>query len=665
MTVLSGLLKSSADTRQHSVDRTKASISSTTDRRASSVSVSSTYDSSTYLADETQLVTEHAEPPDLRELNNSLAALADIFPDVQVEVFREMLASFDKESRLAVITETLLKHQMKWVKGRYRVSANTAAAGKDGSDASRGKVRKEDRFRSDEYKTAVKALAYHEFKGLSHSTIKAVFAEHNYSYILSRPTLIALNSKTWRFSISSMFSRRKEPSLTDDGYPLVVWHSTSRGSIIPSLKTTGNAELDRELFDAFVVPLQIKYRAEQIEKDYTIAVELNNNEATESEALHDCECCFMSSTFENLSACDEDGHFICFQCVRHAINEAVFGQGWARNINHESGTLRCIASVSNECKGCVPRTFIQRALIQEKGGEDIQRKLDERLTEDNLLKCNVPLVRCPFCSYAEIDELYLPNSQQSWQFRTNRSFPFFSILALVLGVSTIPFLLPFFIVLSFFFLLLNTQRSFTDFIRSCFQDSLARTRRRKLGLRFTCQNPACRLSSCISCSKAWSDIHICHESSLLALRTQVELAMSLAVKRTCPRCNTSFVKLSGCNKLTCVCGYQMCYVCRKNIGNGEGYRHFCEHFRPNGGRGCSACDKCDLYRCEDDEVAVQKAKANAEKAWLETEGISEEGADGVGKAWLETLRPKQNTWWSCPNLDWEKVVDRVVEAFIE
>ena len=100
----------------------------------------------------------------------------------------------------------------------------------------------------------------------------------------------------------------------------------------------------------------------------------------------------------------------------------------------------------------------------------------------------------------------------------------------------------------------------------------------------------------MSCSKAWTDIHICHESSLLALRTQVELAMSLAIKRTCPRCNISFVKSSGCNKLTCVCGYQMCYVCRKDIGNGEGYRHFCEHFRPNGGRGCTECSKCDLCR---------------------------------------------------------------------
>jgi len=221
-----------------------------------------------------------------------------------------------------------------------------------------------------------------------------------------------------------------------------------------------------------------------------------------------------------------------------------------------------------------------------------------------------------------------------------------------------------FLIFSFVFLVLNTQRSFNEFILGRFHASIARTRRRKLGLRFTCQNPSCRLSSCISCSKAWSDIHICHESSLLALRTQVELAMSLAVKRTCPRCNTSFVKSSGCNKLTCICGYQMCYVCRKNIGNGEGYRHFCEHFRPNGGQGCNLCDKCDLYRCEDDEVVVQKAKEDAERLWLEKEGFSDDGADGVSKALLESLRPEQK-WWSWRKLEWEKIMDSVVDTFVE
>jgi hypothetical protein len=63
------------------------------------------------------------DEPDLRELNASLQALTDIFPDIQPEVFREMLASFSEESRLQVVTETLLKHGHKYIRGRYRMPA--------------------------------------------------------------------------------------------------------------------------------------------------------------------------------------------------------------------------------------------------------------------------------------------------------------------------------------------------------------------------------------------------------------------------------------------------------------------------------------------------------------------------------------------------------------
>jgi len=223
---------------------------------------------------------------------------------------------------------------------------------------------------------------------------------------------------------------------------------------------------------------------------------------------------------------------------------------------------------------------------------------------------------------------------------------------------------------SFLFLLFSSRQTFGDFAVGYFNASITRLRRRRHGLKFVCQNERCGRASCISCSKAWSDIHICHESSLLALRTQVELAMSLAIKRTCPRCNTSFVKSSGCNKLTCVCGYQMCYVCRKDIGNGEGYRHFCEHFRPNGGRGCTECSKCDLYRCEDDEVVVKKAKEEAERQWMDKEGTVL-GDEKVRKVLEEKLHiggePPfwAGKWWQWEMPKWGQLLDAVVEGIVD
>lgn len=671
--VLSGLLKTSSDLPPRRGSRASRHAASTSNESNQIISsdTAAAQEPLTYIVDESQLPRLEPEDPDLRDLNNCLAALAAIFPDVQVEVFREMLSSFDEESRLAVVTETLLKNKMKWVRGRYRINAKgKTPANKDTPSKvtdTRGVVPDEEKFRGTGYKNAVKNISYHEFKGLSHSTIKAVLAEHNHSYTLSRPTLIALHAKSWRFSISSIFSRKKTISSAEaEQHPLVVWQSTGHGSIIPTLKTTGHPELDKELFQWLIIPLQKKYSAEREAKDHSLAVELNNQEAEETAALHDCECCFTSTTFEELTACDEGGHFICFQCVRHAVNEAVFGQGWARNIDHNAGSLRCLAPMSDDCQGCIPQELIKRALNEEKGGEDIMRKLDERLAEDSLLKSQLPLIRCPFCSYAEIDELYLPESQRTWQFR--QQVPVIAFPVLVLAFGMIPLLLPLFIIFSVIFYFTVSGQTFYEFLGSQFHASIVRMRRRKHGLRFTCQNPTCSRPSCISCSKAWTDIHICHESSLLALRTQVELAMSLAIKRTCPRCNTSFVKSSGCNKLTCVCGYQMCYVCRKDIGNGEGYRHFCEHFRPNGGRGCSECSKCDLYRCEDDEVVVRKAKEEAERRWLEKEGKEA----GVGKA--EEVRgllggkggENALDWWiglRLPNS--EACLDAVVEIFIE
>jgi len=678
MMVLSGLLKPSSHNtprRQHRTSPQRAGSTHSTDQSFPDLNPSHETPADSYIHKEGNLASIEVEDPDLRDLNNSLVALAAIFPDVQVEVFREMLSSFDEESRLAVVTETLLKYKMKWVRGRYRVAVKeTAQAEQEGPTQHKpqGNVPAEEKFRSAGYKKAVKAITYHEFKGLSRSTINAVLAEFNHSYTLSRPTLVALSSKSWRFSLSSIFLRRKTITSSEaEHHPLLIWQSTGQGSIIPTLKATGSPELDKELFDTLIRPIQKRRVAELEEKDHALALELNSTEAEKNEGLHDCECCFTAVTFEELSACDTGGHFICFQCVRRSVNEAVFGQGWQRNIDLDCGTLRCVAAMSDDCQGCIPQELVRRAFSEDKAGHEVVRKLDERLAEDNLLKTNLPLIRCPFCSYAEVDELYLPESQRSWRLKRSGPSSLYTLVILILGVGIIPFLLPVFLVFSFLFLLVSSQQTFGDFAVAHFNASITRLRRRRLGLKFVCQSKSCGRSSCISCSKAWNDIHICHESSLLALRTQVELAMSLAIKRTCPRCNTSFVKSSGCNKLTCVCGYQMCYVCRKDIGNGEGYRHFCEHFRPNGGRGCTECSKCDLYRCEDDEVVVKKAKEEAERQWMEKEGNVLGGDEKIRKVLEEKWKNDRDaSWWEgrwlqwkMPN--WEQIFDSLTESIVE
>ncbi|KAK3898016.1 putative E3 ubiquitin-protein ligase ARI4 [Staphylotrichum tortipilum] len=583
-----------------------------------------------HIADESHLRPLDPERPDLRELNACLDALAAVFPDVQIEVFRDMFSSFDGESRLALVADALLKNRVTWVKGRWRVAAA------DGQPAD-ALVPKKETFRSPEYTHAAKTLAWHEFKGLSRSAINAVLAESNYSYLDARQTLVNLSSKSWRFTISSLFLRRKPVSATEaENHPLVIWKPTGRGSIVPTLKSTGNAELDRELFTALIQPLIDRAKTDREAKDHQIAVDLNNAEAEQADGMIECACCFTESAFEEFTSCNADGHMVCFRCVQHCISEAVFGQAWQRSINRETGNLRCPAVDAAECAGCIPQDHMHRAMLQEKNGAEVMHSLQQRLADHSLVASELPLVRCPFCAYAEVDDIYLPVGESDLRFRpdTTSTALVVAFCAICLLFSLPPTLILYTILfLAAAFFILNSRRTLRARLSSEFRAAMVRRRRRRRGLRFVCQGPGCGRASCLSCSKAWTDVHVCHESALVALRTQVEQAMSMAVKRVCPRCNTSFVKTAGCNKLTCPCGYKMCYVCRKDIGGtGDGadvgYRHFCEHFRPHGDpKACDQCTKCNLWEAEDTEEVLRRAKEEVERKWSETERRELSGAE--------------------------------------
>lgn len=594
-----------------SSSRSRASVSSEADARPE------------YIHDDAQLPCAPPQRPDLRELNNSLEALAAAFPDIQVEVFRELLLNFDGESRLALVADALLKNRVTWVKGRWRVA--------DKENAPVKPVPQGEEFRSKEYQKAVKSLAYQEFKGLSKSTINAVLAESNYSYLEARQTLVVLSSKSWRFTLSTFFFRRKQLTTGETGHhPLVIWRSTGQGSIIPTIRATGNAELDRELYRTLVAPLKEKVKRDNEEKDRGLAVLLNNEEAEEAGATHECVCCFMSGPFEEFTHCNTDGHLICFRCVQHSIKEALFGQGWLSSIDPETGTLRCLSVEGNGCSGHVLADHLQRAMLEEKKGAEMLHRLDQRLAEHSLLASRLPLVRCPFCDYAEIDDIYMPAGEAQLRLRMDSIY---GLLFLGLCIVVVPFMFPVVLLTSLVCLLVSSKQTFGDYLVAEWSWALNRHRRRRRGLKFSCQNPDCSRVSCLSCDKSWTDIHVCNESSLVALRTQVEQAMSMAIKRVCPRCNTSFVKNAGCNKLTCPCGYKMCYVCRADLSD-EGYRHFCDHFRPDGDpRPCKECDRCNLWESEDTDRVLQEAREEAERKWKAMENRDLSGAE---KAFLET-----------------------------
>jgi hypothetical protein len=601
-----------------------------------------------HIEEEDNIMDPDPERPDLRELNSCLHALAATFPNIQIEVFRDMLASFDGESRLALVADALLKNDVSWVKGRWRVATEDGQAEEE-------LVPKKETFRSPEYKQAVKNLAWHEFKGLSRSAINAVLAENNYSYLDARQTLVDLSSKSWRFTISSLFRRRKPVSATEaESHPLVIWKSTDQGSIIPTLKSTSNAELDQELFAALITPLKVQARAALEAEDRKMAADLNNLEAEQTDSMIECACCFSEAPFEEFTSCTDHGHMLCVQCVKRCISEAVFGQGWQKNINNKTGCLRCFAPSAKKCKGEISRDHMERAMSQDRKDPEILRQLEDRLADYSVAASNLPLVRCPFCGYAEFDDTYQPVTKSDFRLRTDQLNTFSLI---ILGICCIPWVVPF-MVLAYISMILSCfvfasvtlwDQSlvgvFTKRFISEMRNAVIRRRERGRGLRFHCRKPDCGRKSCIRCEKGWTDVHVCHMSSLDSLRTQVEQAMSLAVKRVCPRCNTSFVRSSGCNKMRCPCGYEMCYICRADISGktrNSTYQHFCNHFwQDPTKKKCTECNRCSLYEVEEEELVLRKAREAVESRWQRTEKRELSRAELV---YLERSLPPSTHW---------------------
>lgn len=637
-------------------------------RRTSSRSLSSTSTLSEALrtnpfASKTQIsVSEGQQGAELLRLNHDLLTLAVFFPDIKTEVLRELVTRFPGESRLQICVEQLLKYRAEWVKGRWNVPP---------ADLTHG-LPPDEKFRSEDYKDHVRSTLYTEYRALSKSAVDAVLAENNHSYTSARPVLQDLAKKTWRATLGSLniFKKKRD----QDEPPAHIFEKTSAVSNEMRFRATGCVEFDNELVNLFLEPQLVQQREELEAKDQKLAIDLNQLEAEKAEALYECDCCCTDTAFETMSACTDNCHISCFDCIRRTMHEALFGQGWGKSIDTERGTLKCLAPLADEsCNGCIPQFAVSKALLAGKSGQETLYKFDDRLAHDSLLKSQMKLVRCPFCSYAEADPSYHSASSADIKWHMKSANSLAMIITFIIFIDLSPLFL-------FFVFLITVFSPFKP--AELFNSSIQFMSRRNRSPRFVCRNPSCLRKSCLKCSKPWHDPHECHEPLLVSLRTSVESARTAAVKRTCPRCGLSFVKASGCNKLTCVCGYAMCYLCRKALGppanpqvrrfgNGageeeeEGYRHFCEHFRVNPGKPCTECRKCDLYRAEDEDAVVRMAGEEAERQWRIKEGLV--GVEGLGALPGDRETEGDSTWDVILSGRWtlQEVVDWGVAKVVE
>ena len=572
---------------------------------------------------------------ELDRLNGYLFLLSAIFPDVQAEVLREMLLNTSEDSRLHIVADALIKHKAEHVRGRWRLAgsdddgARASQAGEipagaspaDGTDRaeSDGLPAVRERFRSRAYKDAVRTALKIEFQRLPLSKLDAVLVEHNHFYTTARQALFAVLNQHSYFSMAAFFSRRRRVVTWDSTInPLIIWrplYAALDSPFIPMARGTESAELDQEIYESIIEPAVRKVQRDQLHHDHAVALELNSAEARDHDSIYECECCFMEATFEQLSVCDQGGHLVCFRCVRHAVTEVIYGQSGTRNVDIKSGYLRCLAPSlggSRECQGRITSDFTRRALLDERDGERTLTLFDDKLATGTIKASGLPLVRCPFCAYAEVDDRYPGTLQLLWLQRKRESLIYaVPMVGIAMGAMA-PLLL-----IGLTALLVLVASPVVAGGSGHVRKSIKRVCRKRRGLKFICPSRRCGRGSCLSCGKEWRDVHVCYESERVAFREHMERAMVEAIKRTCPQCQLAFVKESGCNRLTCLCGYQMCYICRVEIRPDDGYGHFCQHFRPQpeDDTACTECSRCDLYRSEDDEIVVQRAAEKAEKEW--------------------------------------------------
>ncbi|XP_018392487.1 PREDICTED: uncharacterized protein LOC108771644 [Cyphomyrmex costatus] len=102
---------------------------------------------------------------------------------------------------------------------------------------------------------------------------------------------------------------------------------------------------------------------------------------------------------------------------------------------------------------------------------------------------------------------------------------------------------------------------------------------------FKCLNPECMKESCRLCKELNHIPLKCNEKKAESARLYLEEKMTQALVRKCYRCSRMFFKEEGCNKMTCICGAQMCYICDKPVTD---YKHF-------QGQGAERSNLCPLW----------------------------------------------------------------------
>jgi len=118
----------------------------------------------------------------------------------------------------------------------------------------------------------------------------------------------------------------------------------------------------------------------------------------------------------------------------------------------------------------------------------------------------------------------------------------------------------------------------------------------------------CFKDTCLKCNQVAHPGKECYSLGKVAgnIRHNIEDKMTETMIIHCPGCNKSLFKNEGCNKVTCVCGINICYMCKQIVTKSVGYTHFCRTHDCKD----SECNKCHLW--EKDATKILLSALNTE-----------------------------------------------------
>ncbi|KAK4703167.1 hypothetical protein P7C70_g3050, partial [Phenoliferia sp. Uapishka_3] len=253
-----------------------------------------------------------------------------------------------------------------------------------------------DLFRSPEYIDALTSYLHSAYPLVPRNTIRSMVADgHPFAEVRE-------DVKNWRAK-----QNRLKNWISDFMTPKP---SSSTPMSVESRDGQGWEEVMAEIFFD-----ERSKRLAQAEADEELSRELNR-EWTDEKHLFTCGCCFDDVAFEDVGTCSFGEHFFCRSCVSRQVEEHVYGGAPlslhpggknGRQGGPAEGTgVRCLSTEG--CAAPFSHAELQRCL-----SPTIFAALEKRLGATALEGIGKSrqlggrgetLVRCPFCTYCEVED---------------------------------------------------------------------------------------------------------------------------------------------------------------------------------------------------------------------------------------------------------------------